>query len=78
MYLIGPVSILMEQFPNHDFSHARKSIPGDEVVIEEEISADLQDQLEYQGVLCLNHEDTINYLNDSEMAGIWFPEEEEV
>jgi hypothetical protein len=77
MYIIGPLVYLREQFPDHDLTFARKNLDETEVVIEDEISLDKQDELESNSVLCLSHEDAIDYLNDPDMAGIWYHDEEE-
>ena len=76
MYLIGLLQFLQNEFPDHDFSHARTSIPGDEVVFAQEVTADQQLYLEANNVFCLNHSETLEYLNDPLMDGIWHQNQE--
>lgn len=72
LYLVGNKNELQSRYPNYDWDHARKSLAGDEAVIEEEITPAQQDYLESNGIYCLTHAEAIEYLNDPSMEGIWY------
>lgn len=72
VYIIGPIELLKTTFPQHDFSHARTSLDGTEAVIEEDI-ASAQDHFDKE-LLFMDHAEAVEYLNDPEMAGVWYVE----
>ncbi len=76
MYLIGSLELLKQLFPSHDWEHARVSLDGAEGVIEAEVTPEIEQGLQGEGVLVLEHADAIEYLNDPDMIGIWVPESE--
>ncbi|NUN68823.1 MAG: hypothetical protein HUU02_03835 [Bacteroidetes bacterium] len=78
MYLIGPLELLKQLFPSHDWSHARVSLDGSEGVIEAVVTPEIDQKLQAEGVFVLDHAEAIAYLNDPDMIGIWTPESEGV
>lgn len=71
-YLIGSIEALQFHFPEHDFSHARKSLDGTQAVIEESVSEELVSDINADDILTLPHEEALEYLNDMDNVGIWY------
>jgi hypothetical protein len=71
-YLIGPISVLQELYPDHDFDHARKSLDGNQCVIEKEVDQDTIELLESENVLVLSHSEAIEHLNSELSTGLWY------
>ncbi len=72
VYIIGPLASLQAAFPQHDFTHARKSLDGLQAVIDVP-SESAQEHFDTD-LMFLTHEEAVEYLNDPDMAGIWYEE----
>lgn len=83
-YIIGKVQDLREIFPDHDFDHARTSLDGSLVVIDEEFEIGdpsesfVEDLRESYELEVLSHEEAVAKLNGAESSGVWYEIPKEV